>query len=532
MQYVMQGVLYLLFVVSVSLVPLQAQPLAQLSVQPTQQPSRDTTPLPKSLSTITTDTGDYAPGHHDFSKYTDIRMCLTAVANTRDVLRRTLKVWDNLELVQPTPERDTLPVGVAQVARNCGARFTVAGTAVGDLPLLFDLALFAGNDAMAHAVLARLVDTAPTAAEKHQVLISYIDRYLKAEPARVAAVDSIVAQMDKLGQTGLPERISAHAALMHFYGVTHYNSRLVRREAEQVIALIQNITAPGMKDVEGLESSYGSLMLWAWLNYPDSMPMVAQRYQQDLSRPVMQSVIKKHCIGNLNKSATSICNLAAAPLDSVIQSALPPGIHQAQQAAPPLRADFWFPAPGRDTLQPAPGVVSVILTPYLNDCINTPRSCTAYIDRVRRLIERYGSGGMSITMIMNAPGYRLGGDPGPADSVAQSYRVYLQDYFKWPVNVAVRTMKVIYSLPSPDGRVFYGSSKYKDVYDSSSVVIVDRAGKMIYNNQLQSIGTNLDLNLDFAPRFELFVEHAMAASKQPAGKAVHSVPATAPSPPR
>jgi hypothetical protein len=451
-------------------------------------------------------------------------MCLAAAANTRDVLRRTLKAWDNLDLVQTTPEHDTLPAGVAVVARNCGARFTVTGTAVGDLPLLFDLALFAGNDSMAHAVLARLVDLAPTSAEKHQVLISYIDRYLNAEPARVAAADSIVAQMDKLGESGLPERLGAHYALLHFYGVSHYSSRLVRREAEQVITLLESMTAPELRHVETLSGAYSNLMLWAWLNYPDSMPVIARRYQQDLRRPAVQSAMKKIC---LDEKKAQICELASASIDTIMKAMLPTGVHQSQQIAPPLHADFWFPGPGRDTVQPAPGVVSVVITTYLNNCINTPGSCQEYLDRLRRFVERYKSSGMSITMLVNARGYRLGGDPGPADSVAQSYRLYLQDYLKWPVTVAVRTVKVTYKMPAPDGRIFYaggfsdGGTKYRDVYDSNAVVMTDRDRQVIYS----SGGDRLDINIDQLPRFELFVEHAMAASKQ----TVQSVPAVVPS---
>jgi hypothetical protein len=374
---------------------------------------------------------------------------------------------------------------------------------------------------MAHAALARLVDVAPTAPEKHQVLLSYLTRYLKAEPARLAAADSIVAQIDKLGDAGLPERIVAHNTLLNFYGRKHYNSRLVRREAEQVIALERRMPEQEWNKLAPLGSAYIDLMLWAWLNYPDSMPMVAQQYQQDLRSPAVQSALRKICVDD--RKASSTCTLASAPIDTVIQALLRPSNgFQIQQMAPPIRADFWFPAPGRGSVQPAPGVVSLIIKPVLiNNCVDTPGACKELLSKLRRLMDRYGSSGLSITMLVDVPGYRMGGDPGPADSVAQSYRMYLQDYFKWPVTVAVRTKKIIYRLPSPDGRIFYGDTKYGDVYDSNVVVITDQSGKVIYT----SSNVDLDANIGVVPPLELFVEHALAVSKQ----AAHSTPAAVPS---
>jgi hypothetical protein len=412
--------LSLLLVISVPLASLAAQRQAQPSGQ---RANPDTTPLPKALATITTDTGDFAPGHHDFTRYTDLRWCLVAATDTRYILRRTLKAQDNLDLVHGTPERDTLPSGVILVARNCIAHFTVAGTAIKDLPLLFDLALMAGKDSIAHSVLARLVNAAPTVEDKRQVLMNYIGHYLKAEPARVGTVDSLVAQKDKLGQPGLPQRVPTYT----------------------------------YKDL----------------------------------------------------TSTDV-----------------PRLHQ---TAPPVRADFWFPAPGRDTIQPAPGIVSVILKPYLGDCLRRQGYCGGeYFERVRRLVERYRSDGMSITMVINAPGYKVIGNPASADSVAQSYRWFLQDYLKWQVNVAVRSEAVMFKLPAPDGRIFYGRTKYRDLYDSSSVVMTDRTGKVIYSVEAAGSGLNLDINLAYnIPRFEVYVEHAMAASKQ----AIPSVPGSAPSSP-
>jgi hypothetical protein len=370
-------------------------------------------------------------------------------------------------------------------------------------------------------VLTRLVDVAPTASEKHQVLLSYLARYLKAEPARIAAVDSIMAQIDKLGQAGLSERVLAHNTLLNFYGRKHYNGRLVRREAEQVIALVRSMTASFMNSFAYSEFAYNDLMLWAWLNHPDSMPMVAQQYQQDLRSPVAQSALEKFCVDD--RKSLSVCRLASAPIDTVIQALLrPSSVYQSQQTAPPLRADFWFPATGQDTVQPAVGVVSLIIKAQnIYNCVNTPGACKEYLSKLRRLMNRYGSSGMSIIMLVDVPGYRLGGDPGPADSVAQSYRLYLQDYFKWPVTVAVRTMKVTFKMPAPDGRIFYGRTKYMDLYDSNPVVITDRSGKVIYSSSSEE----LDDNLDRVPPVELFVERALAASKQ----AAHPVPAAVPS---
>src|ERR1035437_7796607 len=72
------------------------------------------------LATITTDTGAFAPGHRDFSRYDTPGLCLAAAKWTRHVLHRTLEAHDSLFLLRETPERDILGSGgTAAIAQTC-----------------------------------------------------------------------------------------------------------------------------------------------------------------------------------------------------------------------------------------------------------------------------------------------------------------------------------------------------------------------------------------------------------------------------
>ena len=110
--------------------------------------------VPDSLAMITTDTGAFAPGYKDYSRYLIPELCVAAARNAGDVMTRPLATQIWLATIRDyAPEQDSLPTRVSQIARACGAHFTVEKTDEENLPALFNLALLERNDSLARAVL-------------------------------------------------------------------------------------------------------------------------------------------------------------------------------------------------------------------------------------------------------------------------------------------------------------------------------------------------------------------------------------------
>src|SRR5579863_8208592 len=76
------------------------------------------------LATITTDTGAFAPGNRDFTRYDTPGLCLVAAVIVQAYSQRTLAAT-----IQASNNYWTDTVGAgetATVARACGVRFTLA----------------------------------------------------------------------------------------------------------------------------------------------------------------------------------------------------------------------------------------------------------------------------------------------------------------------------------------------------------------------------------------------------------------------
>jgi hypothetical protein len=173
--------------------------------------ARGASPLPSALAAITTDTGDFAPGHRDFSRYATPTWCLLAVQQDQATRRNPLSTQtalDTLDLVVGRPRlEDTLFARVARVARACTAQFPVAKTGPNELSALYMVAVVARDDALTDAVLRQLLTLAPTDAVRLDLLVWAIEQEITAQPTRVAAADSLMAQLDARGEAAAVARL-------------------------------------------------------------------------------------------------------------------------------------------------------------------------------------------------------------------------------------------------------------------------------------------------------------------------------------
>lgn len=440
-----------------------ASPLTVSSPLPSQSPASGVATLmhsldhiQDSLATITTDTGAFAPGDKNFSHYQVPGLCLTAARNTLFVLRRSLAASEYVDSIEKVaPERETVPAPVTTIARACGAHFTVAGTAVHDLPDLFDLALFEGNDALARAALDRRVALQSGALDRDTVLQTAIGWYLTAQPARVAAAETTVMQVEALGgrqAQQLSWSLAAHEQLLRYAEATS-EWPLLRREAEQMLTL--SYRAPGgvtnaVEDdyvYQAVILAYEKLTEADVVEHPDSLYALAQQVQQALRHVHPRGQEKYQTFADVPRD-TMLKWLVPTSLSGAIH-----GQHaDSGLVLPPLTATFWYPARPAHW-PPGAGPVSMIVRPVVGGDEGVVRDACLYYDQeilsswtihcygglvrsVRQWTALYGSK-LAITILVPTRGRAIRSILLPPASEADTLAWYFRDYLKLPVTVAV-----------------------------------------------------------------------------------------------
>lgn len=419
--------------------------------------------LTPQLATITTDTGAFAPGRRDFSRYDNPWLCLMAAVATKQLAARTL----DAQILRDTLPLDTVGLApAASIARACGAKFS-SDTATGMNQLgLLQLAMFEQNDQLAVAVLNRLA----TGANR--------DRYLKNEVAlflslgRLGAARKVVAHVDALGPSAATIQEGLHDLLRH-YGSQEQDTLQVRHEAERVIAnglKRQNVAADhwdvsvGYEDLMALAAQYGT---------DANVKTVAERAHRDLGQFRLEDQTECRAQPQLWMCA----DWASMSIDSVIRHLAPgwyTGIHYGGRKAPPLHADTWIPAPGHqlsDTIIPAPGKITLICTagqindyPGVYERSNYNRKFYLAIagrqaSDIRKWVTLYGSSGLVVTLVHpNTGSVEVGHDDNfwelflDTSSVVGFWHWYDQVFHQLPIPIAIQNVVTTAWLPEPDGR--------------------------------------------------------------------------------
>jgi len=426
---------------------------------------------------ITTDTGEYAPGYHDFSRYTTIPMCMIAVQSELLYQRRTAALRVAVDSLQRTaPWDDTLPQAVRRVARGCGTPFLAqAATATTNLSPLYSLALLMGEDSLAARILARRVGLMSSDVQRQVVELNAIDTLLAAEPSRVAAATALLARLDRAGPAALQTRILAHQRFLAF-GTQTFDRARMRTEAEALLALLpepdpQRSASQNGAVIQQRQAAYAALGRVDWFDAPDSLPVLVARIRQDLQRP----------------GWTAFTALRTAPVDTLLAWAHVPSVPGQGPLTPRLTATYWFPPPGTpasDTLQPAPGTVSLFVRP-LTVCANPAlwdiaevgdvSDCDLLVATLARWQQQYGARGLRLTIVTwDVGSARYSGRLAPAME-AQSMARYWQDDMHVPVLVAVQTVPMAHHPPP-----------YPTIYPTESLpwVMTEEGGNWYPNNDL------------------------------------------------
>jgi hypothetical protein len=424
------------------------------------------------LATITTDTGAFAPGEQDFTRYDTPALCLVAARHLHDLAQRSLAV----KLArQAHHDVDTMGAGrTAVVVRRCGAHFTLAGATPADLSVLFDLALFEQDDTLAQAVVAREVAQAATPAQRHAIWARAYRDYGWHD--RLAAAAALLAQVDALGASARSLQMRLHFS--HLFVAKDLDDTVgVRQEIARVLALVQAARDP-QDDPTALGVAIKTLELQMAINalaFPDSLPVIATQASKILSRWTGED---QNCPADMRWCGTSWGTLTQQQmLDTLAPAWTAFRWKPANARVPRLQADFWFPPPGRassDMVWPVPGKVNLIclgaqVTGDDDKNFGTGIGSTGGSDfvtnfvqaiHIRHWLARYGAAGLEVTIV-----HRMQGAPGkgvtdwqngvwtqPSADGARWWQWAEQVYNQLPVTVAVQVQHLDGWLPAPDGR--------------------------------------------------------------------------------
>ncbi|HXC25531.1 MAG TPA: hypothetical protein VNU46_06410 [Gemmatimonadaceae bacterium] len=478
--------------------------------------------VPASLATITADTGAFAPGNRDFTRFTTPVWCWAAAAHTREVLRGRLAAQTVLDTLTD-PLRDTIGAQeVAVVARACGARFTVAGTAVPDLRYLFGLAVFAQNDTLAQAVLVREVTLATTAAERDTRQLAALHSALAATPARVSLAEAIMVALDARGS--VLARMQGHAALLALWETSPVAEHHAQQEEARILALVHAMPAAGLSSPEVgavVRAVYRARLAAAFLTHPDSLAGIVQAAQAEplLPGPPGDDSFPHDPTFPHWSLAAVLAQLG--PVDTS-------GATDALIGHPPrpLQADFWFPAGGaagqrgggRTPILPVRGTVSLVVVGQLDGLAcaeyqmlggmaqERERCFAPVAARVRHWLAAYGRAGLSVTVVARAVfANSLFGSLTPAAEAAR-LRWFIQDYWQLPVTVAVQVQGHTV-LPAPDGRRYVTTLPQLSEWAAhggtggvGDVFLTGRDGKLMAITDVLAASSQFDALLRWAMR--------------------------------
>ena len=479
--------------------------LAVLLLQP---PQPDTSNAP-----VATDSGMYAAGRTDFSRYTTPGFCRAAAENALHQARRTLAD----QVLGNTLAIDTVGLTtVAHLARMCGARFTMANTPDWGREALFMLAIYEQNDELALTILSRAIQAGQTDQWGYGM-----GQFLKF--GRLALAESLLKRVDALGSQSAPLQLDLHTEVRNLYVGIGTDTNRVEHEDRSIVQEAmqrrQEPVASGSWYGSVLEA-YRDLMHLSVPYDTAHMQMLAHQAQADLGMFSLEEQTK--ALEDKIRLGIDVTRdrgeWHAFPIDTVISRLAPAwyaGIrYGSRKAAPPLHADFWWPAPGTGTKVPPipiPGKINLICGGgKLRHRVNNDFYASyQQANHLGQWIAQYGHAGLSVTVLRAAVGLISANreddfDVGEAtqnvfvpDSAAEAefWRWFDQDYHRLGAIEAVQVIRAMRWLPSPDGRKLTVAERIPNGYldlmgndnpyltnrdDADACVLIGRDGNLLY----------------------------------------------------
>ena len=449
------------------------------------------------------DTGDFASGYRDFSRYTAPGLCLAAANQRRDVVRGSLEAQSRLDTL-PGTFVDTLGAQSATtIARACVSRFTAAGVAAADLMDLFSLALAARDDTLAQQAIARVAAEASTPDSAVTLYTTALDAALLSGQMSLdpPIVQTLVTYLQKNGP--VDARLGTLERVLEYWEKQN-DVPAIQRAAEQLVSVARQLSAGALgpdSSIQGpapIYHAYQDLMRIAYFQQPDSLTVLAERAKQDLGWYQTYYVARRKREPRRVSQAVDFRTLST---QETIDTLLPNHTmwEGGGEPAAPLQAAFLFSADGH-TIPPVRGQVTLFAVGagWLDDG-------SREIAQLRRLLARYGKQGLTATVIdvnygwRDYDDYEFGG-PWTAAQEAEQLRWYYRDYQHLPVTVAVQEQR-FKARPEPDGRLdkldtvsgLYGACRntQNGGNERGCVVLVGRDGTILYTgNALNSAAEN------------------------------------------
>ena len=281
---------------------------AQSSPSPSHPPNTTAqgAALPAALAGISTDTGAFAPGHQDFARYTTPLECADAAALASRVARSKVSVIKTLDTLQDATG-DTIGLDqVRRVAQTCGARFTLENTPPIYFAALLTVAVAAQNEPAAQAIFTRMTGTLSSTA-RVQLAATILDDLLGGDTTAGVGFNPAHAVLPKLHELYTPQRslatflmgvIDQQGSLvdrvqlqdrLRKYWILRRDMPQVLRQSEQVLAAARQLPHNTLVYPNTPQSIYQpvwmlyhDLLRYAFYHWPDSLPAITRRAQQDL----------------------------------------------------------------------------------------------------------------------------------------------------------------------------------------------------------------------------------------------------------
>jgi hypothetical protein len=445
-------------------------------------------------ASVTTDTGDLAPGNTDFTRYTIPGLCVAAVSNAVDVFQHTITQQLHVrQLRSSTPAGDTIPASVRMLAQKCGARFTVAGPRTDDdLADLFTLALAAGNDELANAVLGRRLARATTDSMRAAILHGTVTMSLAAAPRRVSLALAAATRLDALSPTVQALKLKNHAALM-WDATARFDVPVMRREAERIIALGQGPITTFRYEYLPIIGAYMVLGQIAYVEAPDSVMTVMARAKADLGRFPPGDEFPP----DIPFSPIMSVHFRTATLEQIRDHLLPfNGQQYAGTTLPPVSASYWFPkAP--EQWPPSAGHPSVVFYGgelqqmcarndwgILGGAIGEHSFCDPLYTALPQWAILYGDR-LAMTLVAQTRGFAARSVPLAPSAEADTLGWFFREHLKLPVTVGI-VVDSVWRLPIPDGRHFWSDTTFYGSFSGGRLVVLlyDARGTPIYVGDL------------------------------------------------
>jgi hypothetical protein len=381
----------------------------------------------------------------DVASYDHVEDCLGATARVRYfnagrerrlVLRDTLP-WSAEEARAP------LPVPVVETAKRCSARFAVATVPPTYFRRTLELYLIANRDADAKGLASRWLTAVVQAgdasgdtqtARRLAVIDTIVDVYLDAQPARLAAVESLLSGIAR------PTRAAPAMAVVVLYNRLMFaaksagDSVLHRASAARIIATLDSLPTVERQAAEA-----------------------ANGFAVSLARYEAVAVLRAHraMIDSLRRSTAAYVTLERN-LWQQVGSGVPLALRfPIGERAPAVTGDTWFGRKNGSSALPAPGLVNlVVFVEPMPGCLGltavTERDyCWGRHAIVRRLAERFPQ--LEIILISRTQGYFMYlPPPGSPALEADLLRQWLAAH-RVPGALAVSATEFS-RLPPPDGR--------------------------------------------------------------------------------